>query len=245
MRSTNRCAILVLAILGVMNLNSQSMNAKVEQERSGSGIREITIKHSGFLSKKELVIRYRESDLQIVEVIDNGEKMPSEEFYRYESMLQEVVDHDIMVELAPKFERIEERLDSEGIPDSIKVEELEAMLTEIDSLYPDLSLDQRERLRVRIDRRILSHRFLFRERRVPLPIQVQTIRLKIRLKIVRRILQGMGLVSGDEEVTIKFRKGKCSVNGKKLSPEQTEEIKAIWEKHGDRPIDDRKFTIVF
>jgi hypothetical protein len=70
-----------------------------------SDVKQLTIRNSGFRSRSTMVIRYRDADKKIVEVIENGKSLPSSEFPRYEPVVQKVLELPEIDRLIPEIDR--------------------------------------------------------------------------------------------------------------------------------------------
>lgn len=116
---------------------------KVDQEERLGEIKELTIRNSGFLSKSDIVIRYRDEDKKIIEVIENGKKLPSSEFSRYESLIREVLEIPQIDRLIPEIERAKRRAESARISEESKIREM----IELRSRLEDLNSDRARRFR--------------------------------------------------------------------------------------------------
>ena len=112
-----------LAIPAAPAVQEMERSESVQEERSGE-IKELTIRNSGFLSKSDIVIRYRDADKKIVEVIENGKKLPSSEFSRYESLIREVLEIPQIDRLLPEIDRAKRMAESPRISEESKIREM-------------------------------------------------------------------------------------------------------------------------
>jgi hypothetical protein len=126
------CVFLALLILGVGVLAYHELYAQDSPE-----IYEITITHSKFLSKEKIVIRYRKVDWKILSITLNGREVPESEFSKYESDLHGALDAEILHDVMPRVFKLEERLDSPDIPDSVKLAELRDVLKTLRPMKSD------------------------------------------------------------------------------------------------------------
>jgi len=106
----------------------------VVQEDHSSTIKELTIRNSGFRSRSTIVIRYRDEDKKIVEVIENGKKLPPEEFGRYESVIREVLELPQIDRLLPEIERTRRRIESARVSEESKIREILALRRKLEEL---------------------------------------------------------------------------------------------------------------
>lgn len=107
-------------------------------------IKELTIRNSGFRSRSTVVIRYREEDKQIVQVIENGKRLPSEEFARYESIIRDVLEIPQIDRLLPEIERAKRRAESQRISEESKIREMLELRRRMEGLESDAARRYRE-----------------------------------------------------------------------------------------------------
>jgi hypothetical protein len=107
------------------------------QEEESNEIKELTIRNSGFLSKSDIVIRYRDADKKIIEVIENGKKLPPSEFPRYESLIREVLEIPQIDRLVPEIERAKRRAESARISEESKIREMLELRRRLETLDSD------------------------------------------------------------------------------------------------------------
>jgi hypothetical protein len=84
----------------------------------------LTIRNSGFRSRSTVVIRYRDEDKKIVEVIENGKKLSAEEFPRYESVMRKILELPQIDRLLPDIERAKRRAESPRVSEEAKIREM-------------------------------------------------------------------------------------------------------------------------
>jgi hypothetical protein len=129
------CAALIFGLAISAAVAAQdSETQEVVQENQSSKIKELTIRNSGFRSRATIVIRYRDEDKKIVEVIENGRKLPSEEFGRYESVIREVLEIPQIDRLLPEIDRARRRVESPRISEESKIREMLAMRRRLEGL---------------------------------------------------------------------------------------------------------------
>jgi len=133
---------LALSTASPQEIQDQELSEKIQQERNAE-IKELTIRNSGFLSKSEIIIRYREEDKKIIDVIENGKKLPSSEFSRYESLIREVLEIPQIERLIPEIERAKRMTESARISEEAKIREL----IELRARLEDLNSDRARRYR--------------------------------------------------------------------------------------------------
>ena len=121
----------------------QEKSDAVVEERSPE-IKELTIRNSGFRSRSTVVIRYREEDKQIVQVIENGKRLPSEEFARYESIIRDVLEIPQIDRLLPEIERAKRRAESQRISEESKIREMLELRRRMEGLESDAARRYRE-----------------------------------------------------------------------------------------------------
>jgi hypothetical protein len=139
------CALLIFG-LGVTSLDAGQDQVKsdaVAEERS-PGIKELTIRNSGFRSRSAVVIRYREEDRKIVEVIENGKSLAPEEFARYESIVREVLEIPQIDRLLPEIERTKRRAESQRISEESKIREMLELRRRMEGMESDAARRYRE-----------------------------------------------------------------------------------------------------
>jgi hypothetical protein len=131
MKKVTKFGLCVLIAFGfaVSTLPAAQEKGKQEgsEERQSSEIKQLTIRNSGFRSKSTVVIRYRADDKKIVEVIENGKKLPAEEFPRYESLIREAMEIPQIDRLLPEIERAKRRAESPRISVESKIREMLAL----------------------------------------------------------------------------------------------------------------------
>ena len=135
MKKSNKFFVLVLILLNTNFFFAYPTHFMLQQNQDKSEIKEIKILHSGFLSKDTLIIRYRASDNEIVEVIDEGKKVPSSRFSKYEPMIRDVLELRKMRELLPEIDEISKELDSPLRPAKLQFSELVEIFGLLDELY--------------------------------------------------------------------------------------------------------------
>jgi len=129
------CAVLAFGlVISTTSANQERETPKVDQDDHSSEIKELTIRKSGFRSRSTIVIRYRDKDKKIVEVIENGKKLPPEEFVRYESVFREVLEISQIDRLLPEIERIRRRVESASVSEESKIRDMLALRRKLDEL---------------------------------------------------------------------------------------------------------------
>lgn len=122
--AVSMCLLLVLG-LSVSTAPAQDKETPaVAQEERSSTIKELTIRNSGFRSRSTVVIRYRDEDKKIVEVIENGKKLSAEEFPRYESVMRKILELPQIDRLLPDIERAKRRAESPRVSEEAKIREM-------------------------------------------------------------------------------------------------------------------------
>lgn len=132
------CALLIFGLAVSALPASQEREAQdATQEDRSSEIKQLTIRNSGFRSGSTVVIRYRDADKKIVEVIENGRKLPAEEFLRYESIIREVLEIPQIDRLLPEIERAKRRAESARISEESKIHEMLDLRRRLEGLESD------------------------------------------------------------------------------------------------------------
>jgi hypothetical protein len=114
------------------------------QEKEKNTIKELTIRNSGFRSRANIVIRYRDEDKTIVEVIENGKKLPPSEFPRYEEVMQKILELPQIDRLLPEIDRTRRRADSPHIPEEVKIREMMELRRRLEGMDSDVARRYRE-----------------------------------------------------------------------------------------------------
>jgi len=128
------CALFILG-LAISNMPAQEKETPdVTKEEQSPIIKELTIRNSGFRSRSTVVIRYREEDKKIVEVIENGKKLPPSEFSRYESVIREVLEIPQIDRLLPEIDRAKRRAESPRISEESKIREMLALRRRLEGM---------------------------------------------------------------------------------------------------------------
>ncbi|MFH1943872.1 MAG: hypothetical protein ABIL68_17355 [bacterium] len=239
MKSFSRILVVSLLVLSISTLSAQEKKGEEVQEKSSSGIEQITIKHTGFMKDEEVIIRYRRDDQEIVEVLDEGKTVLPEEFYKYEPMLWNFLEYRKMEKIIPRLSRLRRDLRAVNRVDSLHRRELSRLQREVDSLRSN-SDAMHGRIRTPVTEALQRATRELTELRV----RMERFDSDEQLKAFLKDLQDEGIITSTKDLQIKFRDGKCSVNGKKISEEKSERIKELWKKHGGREINDQRFTII-
>jgi len=139
------CALLIFGLAVSTAPAAQDKEARdVTQDERSSAIKELTIRNSGFRSKSTIVIRYRDEDKKIVEVIENGKKLPPSEFSRYESVIREVLELPQIDRLLPEIDRAKRRAESPRISEESKIREMLELRRRMEGLESDVARRYRD-----------------------------------------------------------------------------------------------------
>ena len=139
------CAALISGLLISSVAASQNSKASgVSQEDQKTTIKELTIRNSGFRSRATIVIRYRDEDKKIVEVIENGKKLAPSEFSRYESIMRKILELPQIDRLLPDFDRAKRRAESPRISEESKIREMMALRRRLEELDSDVARHYRD-----------------------------------------------------------------------------------------------------
>jgi hypothetical protein len=138
------CTLLAIG-LAVSALPAQDREKPdVVQEERASTIKELTIRNSGFRSRATITIRYRDEDKKIVEVIENGKKLPPEEFPQYESVMRKILELPEIDRLLPDIERARRLADSPRISEESKIREMLELRRRLERLDSDVARRYRD-----------------------------------------------------------------------------------------------------
>jgi hypothetical protein len=143
----------------------------------------------------------------------------------------------LKLRIAIPYKRIETRI-REGL--RIKREAMDSLRQRIDR--DDLRIARRisEEMR-RTQRELVDVRSRLEQRVHRAQRDRDLIRMKIDL-FLEALIQESILNSKEDVITIN-KKGKCWINDKLLSPEDTEKVKELWNKHMDQPFEESDRTI--
>jgi hypothetical protein len=119
-------------------------SADVDQEKKTSTIKELTIRNSGFRSRSTIVIRYRDEDKSIVEVIENGKKLPASEYSQYDSVMRKILELPQIDRLLPDIDRVKRRAESPRISEESKIREMMALRRRLEGLESDIARRYRD-----------------------------------------------------------------------------------------------------
>jgi hypothetical protein len=130
----------------------QAERLKEEQMRRQealSAVKELTIRNSGFRSRSTVVIRYRDADKAIVEVIENGKSLPESEFPRYQAIMQKVLELPEIDRLIPEIERAHRLAESPEVSEERVYREMMALRSRLSGLDSELAHRYRETAELR------------------------------------------------------------------------------------------------
>lgn len=135
---TGLCVLLILGLaISAFPSFQENETQREAQEKQSSEIKQLTIRNSGFRSKSTVIIRYRDEDKKIVEVIENGKKLPPEEFSRYESIIRDVLEIPQIDRLLPEIERARRIAESQRISKEYKIREMLQLRHRMEGLESD------------------------------------------------------------------------------------------------------------
>jgi len=109
-----------------------------------SSVKELTIRNSGFRSRSTVVIRYRDADKKIVEVVENGKSLPASEFPRYEAVMQKVLELPEIDRLIPEIERARRLAESPRASEEKLLQELMTLRRRLGRLNSDVARRYRD-----------------------------------------------------------------------------------------------------
>lgn len=221
------------------------------QKRQASEIKELTIRNSGFLSKSDIVIRYRADDKTIVSVIENGKMLPESEFARYESLVREVLEIPQIDRLLPEIERAKRIAESGRISEEAKIREMLELRKRLETLdserarrYRDINeLFLMEEIKAMTDR-ISSSRELSQEQKIQ---QLKDVLEKIRAMDVakeveerRRMMAELSASNAARKLIQEIEKSEAMTREEKVK-----EIQELLSKmQAERLIDAKRTTNV-
>ena len=132
--------LLLFTGMSAFPLTAQEQEAQefVKQEQE-TAIKELTIKNSGFRSRSTVIIRYRDEDKAIVEVIENGKSLPSSEFPRYESVMQKVLELPEIDRLIPELDRAYRRAESPHVSEEQVFQELMSLRSRLEHMNSEVA----------------------------------------------------------------------------------------------------------
>lgn len=107
-------------------------------------IKELTIRNSGFRSRASVIIRYRDEDKSIVEVIENGKKLPASEFPRYEEVMRKILELPQIDRLLPEIDRVSRRAESPRISEESKIRDMMEIRRRLERMDSDVARRYRE-----------------------------------------------------------------------------------------------------
>ncbi|MFC1502127.1 hypothetical protein ACFL6A_01785 [bacterium] len=226
---------MIATILVSLSCFAQTEKKVQEQDKADSTLQQITIKHSGFLKDDELIIQYRKDDHEITKVIDEGKVVPSEEFYQYEGMLHNYLQFRSLDDIVPRVSRLKREIRRQSarlVP--ARIRDLVRLQLRVDSLRTGVVFPK-ERIAQKLRESIVQTQIDMSEIKTRLKLRQTELRKKIRELIDE--LHDQGIIPGKEDITIKTKKGKCWVNGRRLSDEETEKLEEIWNKHMEMPFE--------
>ena len=131
------CAILIFGL-------AVSTAPAAQDKEIQDVIKELTIRNSGFRSRSTIVIRYRDEDKKIVEVIENGKKLPPSEFARYESAMRKILELPQIDRLLPDIDRAKRMAESPRISEESKIREMMELRRRLEGLESDVARHYRD-----------------------------------------------------------------------------------------------------
>lgn len=114
------------------------------KEGQKTAIKELTIRNSGFRSRSTVIIRYRDEDKAIVEVIENGKSLPVSEFPRYEPVMRKVLELPEMNRLIPEIDRAYRLAESYRVPEERVFEEMMGLSRRLERMNSEVAHRYRE-----------------------------------------------------------------------------------------------------
>lgn len=202
----------------------QDKPAQAERE-DAANVGKVVITSSGVGRKdKETVIRYRKSDYSIVSVTVSGQEIPPSRFDSYKDDLMKALEYPRMRELLDRMDAIEKSLKSMGPMNSDRSRALDKLLDDMDKFLSQVSPD---------NRKVLD----------PLVSKLANAAFE---KSVRELLLAGKHLSPGEDVRLMMRTSGCSVNGRELPSDVSDEILRLWRKFQGAPLKvGEKITYIF
>ena len=251
-----------------------SPQAQDAQTRSDTTVQKITIKYSGFLKDEEFTIRFKKENYDIVEVLSSGRAVPADSFYVYGPLLHDYLHFRGLENVVPRIEKLKREIARRKAVDSTRIREAIRIERALDSLDVRFSLradsladhihhrirvrekemDSERRRMIRETERMSDH--ISRELRRELADVREELEYKLenerdRLKMIKENMNAFlddllqeGLITSKEGITIEHKKGVVRINGRKLNKEETEKVKALWNKHLDRPFEESENAVI-
>lgn len=138
------CALLIIGLMVSAAPGAQEKEKQDVVQEEQSTIKELTIRNSGFMSRSTIVIRYKDEDKKIVEVIENGKKLPPSEFSRYESAMRKILELPQIDRLLPEIDRAKRRAESPRISEESKLREMMALRRKLEDLDSEVARRYRD-----------------------------------------------------------------------------------------------------
>jgi tyrosyl-tRNA synthetase len=242
MRTKLIITVLITIIRVSLPCFAQTEEKVQARDKADSTVQQIIIKHSGFLKDDELIIQFRKDDHEIIKVVDEGKIVADEEFYKYESMLHNYLQFRSLEEIVPRIKRLKRDIRRRAAHLApLRIREMVQLELKLDSLRLNL-IAPRERIARQLSESVLQTQRDMLEIKARLKLEQTEIQQTIQ-KLIKELLQE-GIIPSKEDVTIKTKKGKCWVNGRRLSDEEIEKLKEIWNSTMDIPFNESSRTIV-
>ncbi len=234
MKLNNLIIPLVLSLTFTALAYGQTENTEMRDS-----LQTITIKQSGFMKADEISITFRSDDQQIVEVVDKGEKVPEEKFHNYRGLLYSYLELRNIEFLKPRIEKLRQEVLSKQ---QFRQEEISRMVEvelKLDSIRARLERENSRRADRLLEETLRMERQMAEVRERHLEVTEKEMQIQIFLQT----LETKGIIEDSEDVKIEFRKGICTINGKKVSKETMEQIKDIYQDIFDDEINDTRFIL--
>ena len=233
---TKRIIIVMMSVIMIsMPCLSQTGEELHTQDKADSTIQKITIKHSGFLKDDVLIIEFRKGDHEITKVIDEDKVISEDNFYKYETMLHNYLQFRSLEDIVPRVSRLKReirrnvaRLDRARIRDLVRLQ-LRVDSLDMGIVFPKERIAQQLLESIRLTKKDMAD--------IRARVQVKKTEIEEQIRKLLEELNDEGIIPYKEDITIKTKKGKCWVNGRRLSDEDTEKLEEIWNKHMEHPFD--------
>jgi hypothetical protein len=192
----------------------QDKPAQTERE-DAANVGKVVITTSGVGRRdKETVIRYRKSDFSVLSVTVNGLDIPPDRFGPFKDDLMKALEYPRLRELLDRMEAVEKSIRSLGPMNSDNGRALDELLKDLDGFLARVSPD---------NRKVLD----------PLVSKLANAAFE---KNVRELLLAKSHLLPGEDVRLKIRTSRCSVNGRELPSDVSDEILRLWAKFQGEPV---------
>ncbi len=174
----------------------------------------VIILKSGFFRRDTTIVYYDPLDRTILKVIDDGQEMDAGEFHKYRDQLDGAMEMAELEDLEPRIEDLEIKLSLPDFPDSLKLKELDSLLVELKEL-------DSKQAKLNLEKLISTRTILFGDVQQP---------------DFPALLEKAGINISQGVTTLRIEKGKISINGEPISPEQQAAFDTVYEEAMGEPL---------